>query len=75
VLTLEMSVSEFAELQSLSDEERRARFDLPDGCTPGISAMRAAVVSSQRLIVLVDCKAAEPPEHDLTLIRWSPDSR
>lgn len=74
VLTMEMSLSEFADLQSLSDEGRRARLALPDGCTPGISAMRPAVVSSQRLIVLIDCKSTEPAQQDPKPIRWSQDS-
>jgi len=75
VLTMEMSSSEFAELQSLSDEGRRARFNLPDGCRSGISAMRPAVKSSQRLIVLIDCKSAEPAQHHLKPIGWSQDTR
>ena len=72
---MEMSLLEFAELQSLSDEGRRARLDLPDGCTPAISAMRPAVVSSQRLIVLIDCKATEPAQENPKPIRWSQDTR
>ena len=71
---MEMSVLEFAELQNLSDEGRRARLDLPDGCTPGISAMRPAAMSAQRLIVLIDCKAPEPAQEDPKVIRWSPDT-
>ena len=72
---MEMSVSEFAELQSLSDEGRRARFDLPDGCTPSIAAMRPAVMSSQRLIVLIDCKSADPIPPSPMPIRGSQTSR
>ena len=72
---MEMSVSEFAELQSLSDEGRRSRLNLPDGCTPGISAMRPAVLNSQRLIVLIDCRPAELTQYDLEPIRWSQDTR
>ena len=53
---------EFADLQSLSDEDCRARLDLPDGCTSGIRAIRRAVMSAQRLIVLVDCRAPEPAQ-------------
>ena len=64
VLTMEMSLSEFAELQSLSDEDRRTRLNLPAGCTPGITAMKPAVLSSRRLIVLVDCKSAELVQYD-----------
>jgi hypothetical protein len=59
---MEMSVFELADLQSLSDEGRRARLDLPDGCTPGIRAIRPAVASAQRLIVLVDCRGPEPAQ-------------
>lgn len=75
LLTLEMSASEFAELQSLSDEGRRARLGLPDGCTPGISAMRPAVARFRQLIVLIACKSPEPAQHDPKLIRWNQDTR
>jgi hypothetical protein len=58
VLTLEVPVAEFVEIQKLSDEARRARFDLPETCVPDVSAMKPAVTNSVRLIVLVDCRRA-----------------
>jgi hypothetical protein len=64
VLTVEMSLAEFAQLQGLSDKERHARFDLPEDCVPGITAMRSAA-GSQRLIVLIDCKAEDADTSDL----------
>jgi hypothetical protein len=70
VLTLEMRASEFAELQSLSDEARRARFDLPDHCTPGITATQPAVTKPDRLLVLITCKPAEPSEHEPKPAQW-----
>lgn len=75
MLTLDMSLAEFAELQSLSDEARRARFGLPNSCTPGVSAMKPAVANSDRLIVLIDCKSAEPVQLDPKPIRWNQDTR
>jgi hypothetical protein len=36
-----MSVSEFAEVQILSDDARRARFNLPTSCAPGFTALSA----------------------------------
>lgn len=71
MLTLEMSALEFAELQRLSDEDRRALLHLPDACVPGITAMRPAVARSQHLIVLVDCKSIEPAQLDPRPIGWS----
>ena len=56
VLTLEASVQEFAELVSLSDEERRERFHLPPTCTPIIGAVKPAGSNSSRLTVIVDCR-------------------
>ena len=70
VLTLEMRASEFAQLQSLSDEARRARFDLPAHCTPGITAMQPAVTKPDRLLVLITCKPAAPSEHGPKPIQW-----
>ena len=55
VLTLEASVQEFAELVSLSDDERRERFHLSPACTPIVSAMKVAEPNSSRLTVFVDC--------------------
>jgi hypothetical protein len=59
VLTLEIRASEFAQLQSFSDEARRARFDLPAHCTPGITAMQPAVTKPDWLLVLIACKPVE----------------
>lgn len=70
-----MSLAEFAELQSLSDEARRARFGMSNRCTPSVSAMKPAVANSDRLIVLIDCKSAEPAQLDPTPIRWIQDPR
>jgi hypothetical protein len=69
-LTVEMYPAELAELQRLSDTERRARFDLPDTCTPVIGAVKRAIARSKRLIVLIDCKTADTPPSELLPIRW-----
>jgi hypothetical protein len=70
VLTREMRASEFAQLQSLSDEPRRARFDLPAHCTPGITAMQPAVTKPDWLLVLITCKPMEPSAPGPRPARW-----
>jgi hypothetical protein len=70
VPTLEMRASEFAQLQSLSDGVRRVCFDLPDHCTPGITAMRPAATKSDRLIVQITSKPAEPSGHGPKPVQW-----
>lgn len=54
-LTLDLSITEFAELQGLSDEDRRARLGLPAGCRPSLAAIRPSGATN-RVIVLVECK-------------------
>ncbi len=75
VLTLEMPVAEFVEIQKLSDEARRARFDLPETCVPDVSAMRPAVANSVRLIVLVDCRPAATSPYEPERTRWDKEGR
>lgn len=58
VLTLDVSVQEFAELISLSNDARRERFHLPPVCSPIIGAVKPAAANSSRLTVFVDCSAA-----------------
>lgn len=57
VLTLDASVQEFAEIIALSEDARRARFDLPPDCTPVISAVRSRSPHTSRLTVFVRCSA------------------
>jgi hypothetical protein len=61
-VTLDMSTAEFAELQGLPDQARRARLGMPDTCTPGLSAVKVGTGRSGRLTVRIDCKSAEPAE-------------
>ena len=56
---LEMSAVEFAELQRLPTQERRARLGMPDTCTPALSAMKVSKRNSGRVAVLIDCDSAE----------------
>jgi hypothetical protein len=70
VLTLEMRPAEFAQLQSLSDEARRARFDLPDHCTPSITATQPTVTKPDRLLVLITCKPTDPSPHGPKPAQW-----
>ncbi len=42
LLTLELSVVEFVELQGLSDDARRSRLSLPTTCTPRLGAIAPA---------------------------------
>ena len=55
ILTLEVPLREFIELQRLDDGDRRLRLGLPDSCNPGITAMAGAISPSSRLFVLVTC--------------------
>ena len=70
ILTLELSAAEFAQLQRLSDPERRARFDLPGSCSPTFTATQSMDARPSRLRVMVECRspivpAAQPsPEAD-----------
>ena len=71
VVTLDVSVQEFAELLTLSDDARRARFDLPQDCTPIIGAVRPAAPNSGRLTVVVDCRrSTEIPASSLQRASW-----
>jgi hypothetical protein len=75
VLTLEMSVSEFAEVQILSDDARRARFNLPKSCVPGLTALKPAVANSSGLIVLIDCRSGVGTPDQPQPARWDPKAR
>ncbi len=75
VLTLEMSVSEFAEVQILSDDARRARFNLPKSCVPGLTALKPAVAHSSGLIVLIDCRSGDGTPDQPQPARWDPKTR
>ena len=62
-LMLDMSAAEFAALQRLPAQERRDRLGTPVTCSPGLTAMKGALVTSAHLTVLVTCKTmprAEP---------------
>jgi hypothetical protein len=41
-----MSGSEFAEVQNLSDGDRRARFNLAKSCVPGLTALKPVAANS-----------------------------
>jgi hypothetical protein len=66
VLTLDMTVTEFAKLQSLSDPARRAQLGMAASCTPGLTAMKRGTAVSERLVVLVDCKSGGRVERPST---------
>ncbi len=70
VLTLDASVQEFAELIALSEDARRARFDLPADCTPVISAVRSPSRHASRLTVFVRCAPAAAPASAVEPATW-----
>jgi hypothetical protein len=70
VLTLEMSVAEFADVQILTDDARRARVNLPKSCVRGLTALKPAVASSSGLIVLIDCRSGDGTPDQPQPARW-----
>jgi hypothetical protein len=61
VLSVEMSVGDFVELQGLSDRERSTRLLLPESCVPRMTAMRSGGHDADRVKVEVRClKPAQP---------------
>jgi hypothetical protein len=56
ILTLEVSLPDFIQLQRLDDGDRRALLGLPASCTPGLTAVTGAMAPSRRLFVLVVCE-------------------
>ena len=56
-----MTPAEFANLQSLSNDARRARLGMPDTCRPGLTAVKMSTKRSGRIAVLVRCHERRPP--------------
>jgi hypothetical protein len=56
-----MTPAEFANLQRLSNDARRARLGMPDTCRPGLTAVKMSTKRSGRIAVLVICHKREPP--------------
>ncbi len=57
LLTLDVSMREFVELQRLDDNGRRLLLGLPEHCNPGITAMMAPTSTAGRLVALITCTA------------------
>ena len=55
LLTLDVSMQEFVELQRLDDNGRRLLLGLPGHCNPGITAMMAPTSTVRRLVALITC--------------------
>ena|GEM_PF-5100937 len=56
-----MTPGEFASLQSLSNDARRARLGMPDTCRPGLTAVKMSTKRSGRIAVLISCHKRRPP--------------
>ena len=56
-----MTPAEFASLQSLSNDARRARLGMPDTCRPGLTAVKMSTKRSGRIAVLVSCHKRRSP--------------
>lgn len=56
-----MTPTEFADLQRLPNEARRAQLRLPDTCRPKLSALKVSAKRSGRMAVLVRCTPRTPP--------------
>ena len=55
-----MTPAEFASLQSLSNDARRARLGMPDTCRPGLTAVKMSTKRSGRMAVLVSHQRQPP---------------
>jgi hypothetical protein len=62
VITLEVSLPEFLEIQRATDSERRARFDLAASCDPVITGHRGR---GTKFAVVVYCASESPSGDDL----------
>jgi hypothetical protein len=62
-------VGEFVELQGLSDDDRRARLQLPPSCSPRLGAS-PSITSPGRLNVQIDCDPGVVPA--TAIERWTP---
>ncbi len=60
LLTLDVSMQEFVELQRLDDNGRRLLLGLPGHCNPGITAMMVPRSTVRRLVALITCPANLP---------------
>ena len=58
VLSLDLPVTEFVELQKLPDEERRVRLELPASCVPRMSAMKTGSRQADHVVVEVRCQGS-----------------
>jgi hypothetical protein len=61
-LTLETSMSDFVDLQRLSDEDRRVRLKLPAGCVPSLTAVQSATPPLDRVQIVVESRQAAVPD-------------
>ena len=55
-VTVSMTIGEFIELQKLSSEDLRKRFDLPPACEPAVTALTTEPAGN-RITVAVECRA------------------
>jgi len=60
LLTLDVSMQEFVELQRLDDNGRRLLLGLPGHCNPGITAMMVPRSTVRRLVAVITCPANLP---------------
>ncbi len=54
-LTVDLSMSEFLDLQRLDEGDRRTRLGLPADCIPGLTAMMPTTATSDHLVVMITC--------------------
>lgn len=55
ILTLNLSVAEFVDLQQLTPQECKTRLCLPAGCVPQMMAMKTGSRETDRIMVEVRC--------------------
>ena len=54
-LTVDLSISEFLEIQRLDEGDRRTRLGLPENCIPGLTAMLRTTSPADHVVVIISC--------------------
>ena len=54
-LSVDLSLAEFLEIQSLDEGDRRTRLGLPTTCIPGLTAMMRMASPSDQVTVMISC--------------------
>lgn len=61
LVTIDLSVAEFVDVQRMTDAEIRARFHFPASCRPRIAALRGR---GTKITAVIHCAAQDRPAGD-----------